>query len=34
MFGKDHKDPWGFVRKDGTPKETNIVAVQEVLLEN
>lgn len=32
MFGKDHKDLWGFVRKDGTPKETNILAVQEVLL--
>jgi len=31
--GKDQKDLWGFVRKDGTAKEANIAAVHEVLLE-
>src|SRR6185295_4688785 len=32
MYGKDHKDLWGFVRKDGTVKDANVAAVQEVLL--
>jgi len=32
--GKDHKDLWGFVRKDGTPKDANISAVQELLLQD
>ncbi len=31
--GKDQKDPWGFVRKDGTAKDSNIAAVHDVLLE-
>ena len=34
IFGKDQKDQWGFVRKDGTVKEANVTAVHDVLLED
>lgn len=34
IFGKDQKDQWGFVRKDGTPKDANITAVHDVLIED
>jgi len=33
-WGNEHKDPWGFVRADGTPKDANIQAVRDVLLED